>query len=24
VIPSCPYVAAYIARHPGYADLLSR
>ena len=24
VIPSCPYVAAYIARHPGYADLVSR
>jgi len=23
VIPSCPYVAAYIARHPGYADLVS-
>lgn len=24
VIPSCPYVAAYIARHPGYADLVLR
>ena len=24
VIPSCPYVAAYIARHPGYADLVRR
>jgi uncharacterized protein len=24
VIPSCPYVAAYIARHPGYGDLVSR
>jgi predicted GNAT family acetyltransferase len=24
VIPSCPYVAAYIARHPGYADLVAR
>ena len=24
VIPSCPYVAAYIARNPRYADLVSR
>ena len=24
VIPTCPYVAAYIARHPGYADLVLR
>jgi predicted GNAT family acetyltransferase len=24
VIPSCPYVAAYIERHPAYADLVSR
>ena len=24
VIPSCPYVAAYIGRHPDYADLVSR
>ena len=24
VIPSCPFVASYIARHPGYADLVSR
>jgi uncharacterized protein len=24
VIPSCPYIAAYIARHPVYADLVSR
>jgi len=24
VIPSCPYVAAYIERHPGYADLVAR
>ncbi|HKP15006.1 MAG TPA: GNAT family N-acetyltransferase [Gemmatimonadaceae bacterium] len=23
VIPSCPYVAAYIGRHPSYADLVS-
>jgi predicted GNAT family acetyltransferase len=23
VIPSCPYVAAYIARNPGYADLVT-
>jgi predicted GNAT family acetyltransferase len=22
VIPSCPYVAAYIRRHPEYADLV--
>lgn len=22
VIPSCPYVRAYIERHPGYADLV--
>ena len=24
VIPSCPYVASYIERHPGYADLVAR
>lgn len=24
VIPSCPYVAAYIRRHPAYADLVAR
>jgi uncharacterized protein len=24
VIPSCPFVAAYIQRHPNYADLLQR
>ena len=24
VIPSCPFVAAYIQRHPSYADLLQR
>ena len=24
VIPSCPFVAAYIERHPGYADLVAR
>ena len=24
VIPSCPYVASYIARHPAYADLVTR
>lgn len=24
VIPSCPFVAAYIQRHPAYEDLLSR
>jgi uncharacterized protein len=24
VIPSCPYVAAFIERNPGYADLVSR
>jgi uncharacterized protein len=24
VIPSCPFVAAYIQRHPTYADLVSR
>jgi len=24
VIPSCPYVASYIRRHPGYADLVAR
>ena len=23
VIPSCPYVAAYIRRHRGYADLVA-
>lgn len=23
VIPSCPFVAAYIERHPGYADLVA-
>ena len=23
VIPSCPFVAAYIRRHPGYADLVA-
>ena len=23
VVPSCPYTAAYIARHPEYHDLLS-
>lgn len=24
VVANCPYAAAYIARHPAYADLLSR
>jgi len=24
VIPICPFVAAYIARHPDYADLVRR
>jgi predicted GNAT family acetyltransferase len=24
VIPSCRYVASYIERHPGYADLVAR
>ena len=24
VIPSCPFVAAYIQRHPRYADLVAR
>jgi predicted GNAT family acetyltransferase len=24
VIPSCPFVAAYIERHPSYADLVAR
>lgn len=24
VIPSCPYVAAYIRRHPAYAELVAR
>jgi predicted GNAT family acetyltransferase len=24
VIPSCPFVAAYIKRHPSYADLVAR
>jgi predicted GNAT family acetyltransferase len=24
VIPSCPFVAAYIERHPDYADLVAR
>ena len=24
VVPNCPYVATYIARHPQYADLVSR
>jgi predicted GNAT family acetyltransferase len=24
VIPSCPFVAAYIERHPAYADLVAR
>ena len=24
VIPSCPYVASYIERHPAYADLVAR
>lgn len=24
VIPSCPYVASYIRRHPGYEDLVAR
>jgi uncharacterized protein len=23
VVPSCPYVASYIARHPEYRDLLA-
>lgn len=23
VVPSCPYVAAYIAKHPDYADLVA-
>ena len=23
VVPSCPYVAAYIAKHPEYADLVA-
>ncbi len=23
VIPSCPFVAAYIERHPGYAELVA-
>ena len=22
VVPRCPYVAAYISRHPGYAELV--
>ena len=22
VVPSCPYVAAYVAKHPEYADLV--
>jgi len=24
IVANCPYAAAYIARHPAYADLLSR
>jgi predicted GNAT family acetyltransferase len=24
VVPSCPYVAAYIDKHPDYADLVAR
>lgn len=24
VIPSCPFVAAYVKRHPAYADLVER
>ena len=24
VVPSCPFVAAYIERHPDYADLVER
>jgi hypothetical protein len=24
VIPSCPFVAAYIERHPSYGDLVAR
>jgi predicted GNAT family acetyltransferase len=24
VVANCPYAAAYVARHPAYADLLSR
>ena len=23
VVPSCPYVASYIAKHPDYADLVA-
>jgi predicted GNAT family acetyltransferase len=23
IVPSCPFVAAYIARHPEYRDLLA-
>lgn len=22
VVPSCPYVASYLGKHPGYADLV--
>jgi predicted GNAT family acetyltransferase len=24
VIPSCPYIAGYVGKHPEYADLISR
>ena len=24
VVPSCPYVASYIRKHPAYADLVAR
>lgn len=23
IVPRCPFVAAYVERHPGYADLLA-
>jgi predicted GNAT family acetyltransferase len=23
VVPQCPFIAAYIKRHPGYADLIT-